>query len=97
MKTYITLSCQLGLMGYKGDGVTQAPRFNPNEPVTRAMFATLFARMMYDNKYATATNASDWAGPSLRALKADGILKNINPSLTEVRGYVWIVFDRANN
>jgi S-layer homology domain len=96
MKGYIKTACQLGLMGYKGDAVTKADAFNPNLPVTRAMFATLFARMMYDNKYATATDAADWAGPSLDALKADGLLKNINPNLTEIRGYVWIVFDRAN-
>lgn len=96
MKGYIKTACQLGLMGYKGDAVTKADAFNPGLPVSRAMFATLFARMMYDNQYATATDAADWAGPSLNALKANGLLKNINPSLTEIRGYVWIVFDRAN-
>lgn len=96
MKKYITTACQLGLMGYKGDAVTKADSFSPNAPVSRAMFATLFSRMMYGTEYATAAGSSNWAGPSLDALKAAGILKNINWSLTEVRGYVWIVFDRAN-
>jgi hypothetical protein len=96
MKNYIKTACQLGLMGYKGDAVTKADAFNPNLPVSRAMFATLFARMMYGTDYATATDAANWAGPSLDALKAKGLLKNINPNLTEIRGYVWIVFDRAN-
>lgn len=97
MKKYITLSCQLWLMGYMGDGMTQASNFNPNELVTRDQFATLFARMLYGNKYSSSANSANWADASLQALKANGLLKVITPGMVEIRGYVWIVFDRASN
>lgn len=96
MQQYITTACQLGLMGYEADATTQATSFNPNMAVSRAMFGTLFTRMLYGNKYATAIGASDWYVASLNVLKEEGLLTNTNASLTEIRGYVWIVFDRAD-
>lgn len=96
MKTYITLACQLGLMGYEADGQTQAANFNPNQSVDRGMFATLFSRMLYGNVNNVAIGSSNYSAKHLTALKDAGILNTILPTMTEIRGYVWIVFDRAS-
>jgi len=38
LQGYIVSACQLGLMGYRSDGVRIKPTFSPNDPVTRAEF-----------------------------------------------------------
>jgi len=34
-------------MGREADGIVKADDFNPDEPVTRAQFATIFSRLLY--------------------------------------------------
>lgn len=54
--------------------------------------------MLYGNKYEADANSTNWYTAHLQALKANGILNMINdPMMNEVRGYVWIVFERLQN
>jgi len=86
MRLYIKLACQLGLMGI---GVKN---FNPNGIVTRAEFGTVLSRVLYWNTY------NDWEfyySNHLKILKENGIIKNDDPSLKELRGYVMLMLMRA--
>jgi hypothetical protein len=86
MKSYIKLSCQLGIMWV---GVTS---FNPNWLVTRAEFGTVLSRILYGNTY------NDWAfyySNHLKILKEKWIIKDDNPKLEELRGYVMLMLMRA--
>ena len=38
LQGFILSACQLGLMGYRSNGVDIKPVFDPNDPVTRAEF-----------------------------------------------------------
>ena len=66
-------------------------KFRPNDPVTRAEFATALSRMLYwledwiDKYYTT----------HLQKLKDEGIISNDNPNLKELRWYVMIMLMRS--
>lgn len=84
----VTKACQLGLMGV---GITE---FNPNGLVTRAQFGTVLSRALYGD----ANNDGDpYYVNHLNALKDAGIMNNIsNPNALEVRGYVMLMMQRAD-
>jgi hypothetical protein len=52
LQSYIIHACQFGLMGYRSDGLTQKPHFDPNDKITRAEVATVISRMLRGNTYA---------------------------------------------
>jgi hypothetical protein len=88
LKGYITEACQLGLMGV---GITA---FNPNGVVTRAQFGTVLSRALYGDIY---NDGDPYYVNHLNALKNAGIMNNIsNPNATEVRGYVMLMMQRAD-
>lgn len=89
MQGYITKACQLGLMGV---GIAA---FNPNGLVTRAQFGTVLSRALYgDVNNQTEPN---YYGAHLDALKAAGVMNNIDtPNANEVRGYVMLMMQRAD-
>ena len=66
-------------------------KFRPNDPVTRAEFATALSRMLYwledwlDKYYTT----------HLQKLKDEGIISNTDPNLKELRWYVMIMLMRS--
>lgn len=86
---HVTAACQLGLMGVGTNGV-----FNPNGSLTRAEFGTVLSRLLYGD----ANNGGNpWYANHLQALKDAGVLNNIsNPMALEVRGYVFIALQRAD-
>lgn len=88
MKGYITEACQMGLMG---QGITA---FNPNGVVTRAQFGTVLSRVLYGDAY---DGGDPYYAEHLQALKDAGIMTKIdNPNAPEVRGYVMLMMQRAD-
>lgn len=90
MKDYAELACQLGLMG-----VGTAGYFNPNGLVDRATFGTVLSRATWgdanNNGTGTRYNAH------LEALQTANIMTNIdNPMTPEIRGYVMLMMQRAD-
>ena len=81
-------ACQLGLMG---QGITA---FNPNGVVTRAQFGTVLSRALWGDTY---NDGDPYYADHLQALKDAGIMNNIsNPNAVEVRGYVMLMLQRAD-
>ncbi|MFZ2151084.1 MAG: S-layer homology domain-containing protein [Candidatus Absconditicoccaceae bacterium] len=88
MKDYILESCQLGLMGV---GISE---FRPNDKVTRAEFGTVLSRALRGDKYDGAT---PYYADHLEALQDANVMNNIStPSSFEVRGYVRLMMQRAD-
>lgn len=89
LRHYIVQSCLLGLMGQ------EMTAFDPDGLVTRAQFGTLLSRTLYGNTY----NGGDpYYAYHLQALKNAGIMNDIsNPNALEIRGYVWVMLQRADN
>ncbi len=86
MQQYAILACQLHLMGV---GTSD---FYPNDTVTRAQFGTVLSRSLYGDTYNTW---SPYYVDHLNALKINGILTVIDPTLKELRGYVMLMLMRA--
>ncbi len=92
-KKYAILACQLGLMGLKTDG-TPATIFNPDKPVTRAIFWTTLSRALRWNTYNGGNNRYI---QHLQALQNNGIMTQIQyPNNRELRGYVMLMMMRAD-
>jgi hypothetical protein len=85
--------CQLGLMGLDSAG-KPAASFNPKQTVTRAIFGTAFSRLLYGDEHNNTW--SNWYEAHLAALLADGIIKNMTPSLQELRWYIMIMMQRSD-
>jgi hypothetical protein len=94
LQGYIEEAAQMGLMGLNADG-SVATKFNPDGVVTRAQFGTVLSRVLYGD----ANNGSEpYYKGHLDALKAAGIMNNIsNPNANEVRGYVMLMMQRADD
>lgn len=88
IQAYITLSCQLGLMGV---GINY---FDPYGEVTRAHFGTTLSRALYGDTYNNKDTA--YYLDHLSALKNNGIISNTDPHLQELRGYVMLMMMRAD-
>ena len=88
LEGYITESCQLGLMG------VDINAFNPNGVVTRAQFGTILSRVLYGDTY---NGGNPYYVDHLNALKDAGIMNNISaPNAPEIRGYVMLMMQRAD-
>jgi len=84
----VTNACQLGLMGVGIDS------FNPNGLVTRAQFGTVLSRALYGDVY---NDGNPYYVNHLNALKDAGIMNYIdNPNQNEIRGYVMLMMQRAD-
>ncbi len=88
MKHYIKLSCQLGIMW------VWITKFNPNGVVNRAQFWTVLSRILYGDKY---NNWLYYYTDHLKILHEKGIIKNTNPTLQELRGYVMLMLMRSGS
>lgn len=80
-------------MGIDAEG-NALENFNPHQNVTRAEFATVFSRVLYGDKYNQA--GSEFYAQHFAALKAAKILKNTDPTLQELRGWVMLMLMRSN-
>jgi hypothetical protein len=93
MKSYIKLACQLWLMWYHGDGVTQKDVFDPEDTLTRAEFGTTLSRLIRWTKYA---NGNPYYSKHLSALKEHNIMTLINtPSMQEKKWWVLLMMHRV--
>jgi len=89
LQGYIKTSCELGLMW------VWVTKFRPNDKVSRAEFGTVLSRALRGDKN---NGATPYYADHLAALEDAGIMTDIsNPSMTEVRGYVWIMMKRAED
>ncbi|MFA6256445.1 MAG: hypothetical protein WC606_04640 [Candidatus Absconditabacterales bacterium] len=87
LQHYIVQSCLLGLMGQGMDA------FDPNGLITRAQFGTLLSRTLYGDTY---NGGNPYYVDHLQALKDANIMNDIShPNALEIRGYVWIMLQRA--
>ena len=69
--------------------------FNPNGIVTRAEFGTVLSRALWGNIH-NITSAQYYT-EHLKALKDAGIMNMIsNPNQLEIRGYVMLMMQRAD-
>ena len=91
---YIKLAYQYQIMGINTDG-TPIKNFKPNKRITRAEFATVLSRVLYGLTYNKYWN--DYYANHIQALKNAGILTNTNPSMEELRLYVMLMLQRAQN
>ena len=90
MKNYITQSCQLWLMWVNMTG------FDPNTEVTRAQFGTALSRALYDNEYNENDQQVPYYLKHLDKLKSQGIIKNTDPNLKEMRWNAMLMIMRAS-
>lgn len=84
---WVTTLCQLGLVG------NWTQNFRPFDLITRAEFGTMLSRAIWGD----ANNGGEpYYINHLNALKSAGIINNINPNMTEIRGYVMLMLQRAH-
>lgn len=91
MQSFAIASCQLGIMGLKGDG-TPADMFNPDQFIDKAQFATMLSRLMYGK---ANNDTTCWYCKHIEALKADGVIK-VDTDLTTAlpRGWAMLMLMR---
>jgi hypothetical protein len=94
LQDHMILSCQLGLMGLKGNEYV-IDDFRPNDYVTRAEFGTVFSRLLRDDKYQIMDDGPYYIG-HLDALKKAGILINTDPNIFEIRGRIMLMMYRVS-
>ena len=87
---HVITSCQLWLMG---QWIT---KFNPYDVVTRAEFWTILSRILWWDTY-DKWKRHTFYERHLQALNEAWIIKDINPTRIELRGYVFIMLMRTGN
>lgn len=83
---WVTLSYQLWIMWIWID------KFRPEDPVTRAEFATALSRMLYS----TPDGKPHFYSSHLDKLSEEWIITNKDPNLKELRWYVMIMLMRSD-
>lgn len=95
LQFYMKLSCRLWLMWLHTDWITVKANFDPNDYVDRAQFGTIMSRLIFWGKY--NWNRDNRYIDHLQALKKYKIMKYIdNPAMKELRSYVMIMMQRAD-
>ena len=81
-------------MGFDGNGSKVVSKFNPNKVVTRAQFATIFSRLLFDDRY---NGRTPYYVGHIAGLKTHGIIKDVpNPQMKERVGYDMLMMMRAD-
>ena len=93
MKDYMVMSCQLELMWIHTVNYEAIPDFMPAKRVSRAEFGTILSRVLWWDTY-EGTN-ENYYFRHLDALKANGIITNIDPNITEYRAWVFLMIYRS--
>ena len=70
--------------------------FTPNNKVTRAEFGTVLSRALYGTTY-TAHGSAPYYQDHLNALKENGVMNNITPTIKETIGTAMLMLMRAAN
>ena len=95
LQGYVIESCELGLMGYRADGTTVKPLFNPNTIPTRAEVATVISRLLRRGKNQGSEQYR--YQNHLIALHKAGIINSIEqPMILETRGNVFLMLMRID-
>lgn len=81
---WVTLACQLGIMG------VWIEKFRPYDPVNRWEFGTALSRMLF-----WLSDGNPYYSTHLKQLKTKWIISNDNPDLKELRGYVMLMLMRS--
>jgi hypothetical protein len=93
LQGYLTLVCQLGLMGYQANGSDIQPSFRPNNFLTRAEVGVLLSRLLRGTTY--AGTETQWYQSHLQALRTKDIMHVIDdPMMQELRGNALIMLKR---
>ncbi|MDD3867965.1 MAG: hypothetical protein PHR46_00010 [Candidatus Absconditabacteria bacterium] len=96
LQGYIIQACQLGLMGYRADGVKIKDTFSPNDTITRAELGTLFSRLLRRNIYAGTDEYRYYR--HLLALKKKLIMNLIDtPLMPELRESLYLILYRQSH
>jgi len=90
---YIVLAYQYQIMWINADG-TQLKYFNPNGEVTRWEYATVFSRVLFGSAF--NQEWEEFYARHIEALKTAGILKDTNPTMKELRGWVMLMMYRSS-
>ncbi|MDD3868517.1 MAG: leucine-rich repeat domain-containing protein [Candidatus Absconditabacteria bacterium] len=94
LQGYITQACNLGLMGYRADGLTVKKEFTPYGELTRAEVGTILSRLLRGNTY-NAESEDAWYENHLLALNKEKIINDISqPFMKELRGNVFLMLRR---
>ncbi len=83
-------------MGYDADGTTKRALFEPNREVSRAQFATLLSRLLWDNMFDNNDDTYYYV-EHIKSLRAANIMDHdvSNPKRTEKRGEVLKMLKRS--
>lgn len=93
---YIYDVCSVGLMGWKNDKKSILDAFRPSAFITKAEFATVLSRMLYNT--VSDNNGETWFEPHFAALIANGIISEAgNANDYEIRGNVFDMLLKAGN
>ncbi|MDD2537208.1 MAG: hypothetical protein PHU61_01805, partial [Candidatus Absconditabacteria bacterium] len=96
LQGYVIQACQLGLMGYRADGISVKSHFLPNDMITRAEVGTLFSRLLRGNIYAGIDEYRYQR--HLLALKKKSIMNLIDaPLLPELRESLYLMLYRRSH
>jgi hypothetical protein len=84
---FMIMACQLEIMGINPDG-TPLDNFRPNDFVTRAEFGTVLSRLLRGDAYEYENGL--YYTYHLNALREARIITNIDPTLQELRGWIFL-------
>ena len=88
----VTLAYQLWIMWINMPN----NNFRPNDLVTRWEFVTALSRMIYWTEDWEYENTSKYYTKHIEKLNEEEIIKQIDPSMKELRAYVMIMLKRAS-
>ncbi|MCK9466724.1 MAG: InlB B-repeat-containing protein [Candidatus Absconditabacterales bacterium] len=81
------LSCRLNLMG-----MSMGNEFNPNNKITRAEVVTVISRLY---GWAQDNLSGNYFNNHMKEMHERGYIKNTDPTMDEIRGYVFIMLQRV--
>lgn len=91
LEMYITKSCMHKVMGVENNGLTPLEAFDPHTVLTRKDVVTTLSRVIWGNKY---DNADPYYTKHMDAMHAVGLIKGIDPDMTELRINAFVMFKR---
>lgn len=93
---YIYDACSIWLMGWKNDKSVILDVFRPGAFITKAEFAAILSRMLYDTQ--SDNNSETWFQPHVDALLQNGIIQSFaSPNTFEIRWNVLDMLLKASN
>jgi hypothetical protein len=92
LESYIKLAYQYQIMWIHWNW-KPLEEFEPNRIVTRKEFATVFSRILFWDRF--NIDGPEYWTKHINALKEISVLKDGNPALQEVRGWVMLMMYRS--